>query len=380
MATRVAVISSSSHCGPKRARRNALRADKPAGHKRTRRSGLGGCTDQRVRPFSIVELGPHVKSSPQRHTAATPRLTPLPHRMPVPLPIDSAGSHRCHYPQRRSNSGFIGVAPTASTADICRISGIKRTTLAQQLVRGKVAETTLVSISRALDLSPLADLASFDSYAELAAPPQPPTPAELVSQVATMDLLRAVISRSSPAYGGFGDHGSSMTPALSPAPHATSVRNWVDAIDDGELRHRVSAATGVAPQNYSAQLTANRLSPELAVATARAAGVGFTGGLVATGLITEDEAGWTPGRSKPRWTPSPTANSAPWPGSGFRPSENRCGARSRSRHKQKRFGRTSDDRDPAVDHAGGVRHRHARPRAQCRSGVRTGPCSASSRS
>ncbi|HSN38120.1 MAG TPA: hypothetical protein VLT34_17380 [Arthrobacter sp.] len=186
------------------------------------------------------------------------------------------------------------VAPNASTADICRISGIKRTTLAQQLVRGKVAESTLVSISRALKLSPLAELAGFDAYAELSGQPQPPTAAELVSQIATMDLLRAVISRSSPDYGGYGDEGSAMTPALGPAPHATSVRNWVDAIDDGELRHRVSAATGVAPQNYSAQLTANRLSPELAVATARAAGVGFTGGLVATGLITEAEAGWSP--------------------------------------------------------------------------------------
>jgi hypothetical protein len=187
------------------------------------------------------------------------------------------------------------VAPSESTADICRISGIKRTTLAQQLVRGKVGEWTVVSISRALHLSPLAALASFDQYEEVATGPQPPTPAELVSQIATMDLLRAVISRSSPVYGGFGDNGSSLTPALTPAPHATSVRNWVDAIDDGELRHRVSAATGVAPQNFSAQLTANRLSPELAIATARAAGVGFTGGLVSTGLITEDEAGWPPG-------------------------------------------------------------------------------------
>ena len=185
-------------------------------------------------------------------------------------------------------------APNASTADICRISGIKRTTLAQQLVRGKVAESTLVSISRALNRSPLADLATFDSYAELAGRPQPPTPAELVSQIATMDLLRAVISRSAPAYGGYGDHGSALTPALGPAPHATSVRNWVDAIDDGELRHRVSDVTGVAPQNYSAQLTANRLSPELAVATARAAGVGSTGGLVATGMLSEAEAGWAP--------------------------------------------------------------------------------------
>jgi hypothetical protein len=186
------------------------------------------------------------------------------------------------------------VAPSASTADICRISGIKRTTLAQQLVRGKVAESTVESISRALKRSPLADLATFETFAELAGRPQPPTSAELVSQIATMDLLRAVISRSAPAYGGYGDEGSALTPPLGPAPHATSVRNWVDAIDDGELRHRVSDATGVAPQNYSAQLTANRLSPELAVATARAAGVGFTGGLVATGLLTEAEAGWAP--------------------------------------------------------------------------------------
>ena len=189
------------------------------------------------------------------------------------------------------------VAPTASTADICRISGIKRTTLAQQLVRGKVAESTLVSISRALHRSPLEDLASFENYAELGRQPRPPTDAELVSQVATMDLLRAVIARSGP--GDHGNNGATGTPearlALSPAPHATSVRNWVDAIDDGELRHRVSAATGIAPQNYSAQLTANRLSPELAVATARAAGVGFTGGLVATGLISETEAGWASG-------------------------------------------------------------------------------------
>jgi hypothetical protein len=188
-----------------------------------------------------------------------------------------------------------GAAPAASTADICRVSGIKRTTLAQQLVRGKVAETTLVSISRALDRSPLEDLSAFENYAELAGNPRPPTPAELVSQIATVDLLRAVIVRSGAERGDSGADGPPPArPALSAPPHATSVRNWVDAIDDGELRHRVSAATGVAPQNYSAQLTANRLSPELAIASARAAGVGFTGGLVASGLMTEAEAGWPP--------------------------------------------------------------------------------------
>lgn len=185
-----------------------------------------------------------------------------------------------------------GIAPDASTADVCRISGIKRTTLAQQLVRGKVSVTTVVSISRAYNVNPLAALASFEAYRDLAGPQRPPTRSELVSQVSTADLLRAVLTR--PAMDPLGA-SETVSPPLFPAPHATSVKNWVDAIDDGEVRHRVSAATGVAPQNYSAQLTANRLSPELAVATALAAGVGPAGGLVATGLITEEEAGWPPG-------------------------------------------------------------------------------------
>lgn len=188
-----------------------------------------------------------------------------------------------------------GIAPDASTADVCRVSGIKRTTLAQQLVRGKVAEATVVAISRAYGLNPVSALAGFDAYRSLAVPPQPPTHGELVSQVSTPDLLRAVLARTMDDPGAAaGTRSAAGPPPLTPAPHATSVRNWVDAIDDGELRHRVSAATGVAPQNFSAQLTANRLAPELAVATSLAAGVGPAGGLVATGLVTEAEAGWPP--------------------------------------------------------------------------------------
>jgi hypothetical protein len=185
-----------------------------------------------------------------------------------------------------------GIAPDTSTADVCRISGIKRTTLAQQLVRGKVAETTVVSISRAFHINPVNALAGFDAFQELAGPVVPPTTCELVSQISTPDLLRAVLARAAVDPAG---QPPVERPPLSPAPHATSVKAWVEAIDDGELRHRVSAATGIAPQNYSAQLTANRLSPELAIATSLAAGVGPAGGLVASGLITEAEAGWPPG-------------------------------------------------------------------------------------
>ncbi|UVJ40427.1 hypothetical protein [Arthrobacter sp. CJ23] len=191
-------------------------------------------------------------------------------------------------PSKAFQRWLHGIAPDASTADVCRISGIKRTTLAQQLVRGKVAEATLVSISRAFNVNPVAALAAFEAYAGLAGDPVPPTPAELVSQIDTFDLLRALVARSEAGTAG-PEH------SLAPTPHASSVRNWVEAIDDGELRHRVSEATGIAPQNFSAHLTANRLPPELAVATSRAAGVGPAGGLVASGLVTEAEAGWPAG-------------------------------------------------------------------------------------
>src|SRR6478672_5333424 len=88
------------------------------------------------------------------------------------------------------------VAPAMSTADICRLSGVKRTTLAQQLVRGKVAEATVVSISRAFGVNPVTSLAYFETYRSLADHAVPPTPQELVSQISTVDLLSAVITRS----------------------------------------------------------------------------------------------------------------------------------------------------------------------------------------
>ncbi|BAS07480.1 hypothetical protein AHiyo4_09020 [Arthrobacter sp. Hiyo4] len=91
-----------------------------------------------------------------------------------------------------------GIAPNTSTSDICRVSGIKRTTLAQQLVRGKVAETTVVSISRAYSVNPVSALASFDAYSQLA-DTRPPSMSELVSQISTPDLLRAVLARSAGA-------------------------------------------------------------------------------------------------------------------------------------------------------------------------------------
>ncbi|MDQ6754531.1 MAG: hypothetical protein M3017_14310, partial [Actinomycetota bacterium] len=106
--------------------------------------------------------------------------------------------------------------------------------------------------------------------------------------ISDVDLLREIIRRNAA-----GESPSeAAAPKLSAMPHGSSVRSWIDAIDRANLRQRISTELGMAPQNLSAQLRANRLRPAVAVQAARIAGVGLVNGLVVTGLLTPEEAGW----------------------------------------------------------------------------------------
>jgi hypothetical protein len=183
------------------------------------------------------------------------------------------------------------VAPTMSHAAVCRAAGIKRTTLAQQLVRGRVSVATVVAVSRSRGLSVVESLSAFPDYRDVAEGVSQPTDAELLSQISDMDLLREVLARSAAAESGSDE----VQIEFSPIPHRASVRAWLDAIGPSGLRQKLSRSIGIAPQNLSTQISANRLTPGLAVCCARIAGVGLANGLVATGLITPAEAGWAPG-------------------------------------------------------------------------------------
>ncbi len=183
------------------------------------------------------------------------------------------------------------VAPDASHAAVCRAAGIKRSTLAQQLARGRVSVATVVAVSRSRQLSVVESLSAFADYRDLAEGEAPPTDAELLSQISDMDLLREVLARSAAAERG----AETAEISLSPLPHRASVRTWLDAIGPDDLRQQLARSARIAPQNLSAQISANRLTPALALRCARIAGVGLANGLVATGLITPAEAGWLPG-------------------------------------------------------------------------------------
>lgn len=197
-----------------------------------------------------------------------------------------------------------GVAGHTSHAAVCRAAGIKRSTLAQQLVRGRVSMATVAAVGRSLQLPVLEAIAAFPEYADLATGAKAPSAAELLSQISDMDLLAEILSRSAAA-----DAGTAPAPiALSAIPHRASVRSWLDAIDPGDLRQRVAREAGIAPQNLSAQISANRLSPELAITCSRIAGAGLGNGLVATGFLSPVEAGWTAGAREGmlRQTPNST--------------------------------------------------------------------------
>ncbi|MBG6191715.1 hypothetical protein IWX64_002682 [Arthrobacter sp. CAN_A212] len=176
--------------------------------------------------------------------------------------------------------------PGQSVREISQATGIKWTTLHQQIVRGKVAEATVVAVARAYEMAPLSALSDFELYADLASGVKPPTNAELISQIHYLDVLREVLVRA--------DELLPFMPGdLRAFPHTDSTRAWIDAIDPGDLRTAMAARLGVTSSTFSSRLKRN-LPAEIAVDVARYAGVSLASGLVVTGLLTESEGGWPP--------------------------------------------------------------------------------------
>lgn len=177
--------------------------------------------------------------------------------------------------------------PSSST-EIARRLDMRRSTIKTQRVRNRVSEDLIVGLARSLDLSPLQALAEFEPFHELQGEHPPPNTSELLSQVTHTDLFAELLSRNRADLAQLiGAHYE-----MSPVPHPESVRAWIDAIDPGNIRAEISHQSGIATTNFSTLLSENRLPPELAVLASNIAGVSPVGGLVVTGLLTPQEAGW----------------------------------------------------------------------------------------
>lgn len=172
----------------------------------------------------------------------------------------------------------LSISAAAAGASMSRIA------LSQQLMRGRVTESVIVSSSRIMGLDPLAELAGFEEYADLM--PANPATREALACIDWPELFQAV--GMSQRGLSFGDRD------LGPVTFPNASRIWVDALDagSGALRASVATALGTSTSSIAHSITAG-LKPHLAAEFSRQAGTPVASALVVSGLITSQEAGWT---------------------------------------------------------------------------------------
>lgn len=183
--------------------------------------------------------------------------------------------------------GRVGVTPSATV--LSAMTGLNRGTLNNQLRRGNVAENTVVEMARATGRDIMEVLAEFTPYHDVNSRDRAPLIDEALSQVHVADLMAELQIRTSTQHY---PREARADIELIEYPHDGSHRAWLDAIDPGEIRHRMAEETGMAVNYVFTALSENRLTAPLALAASRIAGSSFTSGLVVVGMISEREAGW----------------------------------------------------------------------------------------
>lgn len=175
--------------------------------------------------------------------------------------------------------------------DLAARAGVNRGTLHQQLSRDRVQVSTIIAVARGWDLHVLTAISFFPTFGDIDVVGDRLSEAEVLSQITSNDILVELVSRIS------REDAARLQPGriLQPFPFDGSMRLWMEAIDTGNLRKRLSESHGITSGNLSAQLTENRLSLEVALASARLAGTPPVNAFVVTGLLQPGEAGWPQG-------------------------------------------------------------------------------------
>lgn len=175
--------------------------------------------------------------------------------------------------------------PTSST-ELSRLVRMPRRTLANQRGRGRLDPAVIVAIARAGGLSPYDALAATSALTVMTHR-RPTTAPEILSQTTADDVFAELLRRTRESYA------QALTAvALSSLPIPDGVRQWINAVDSGNIRTAVADRVGVDPSTLSAAITNNRISLNVNAHVADLTGTDPATGLVAMGLITMAEAGW----------------------------------------------------------------------------------------
>lgn len=174
------------------------------------------------------------------------------------------------------------VAPGVGLTVLSREAGFSRVRLRQQLMGDRVAEETIIKISRVLNLHPLEQLRCFTEYEYLE--PSRPDPREIGAFIQWEHLLRACAALE------FGE--SPTEDSLGPTHFGETSRQWIDSIDPGGGLRTYLQTTGPISSPGLSKMLGGPLRLDLALLAGQYAGLPKASAWVVARLLTPVEAGW----------------------------------------------------------------------------------------
>lgn len=170
-----------------------------------------------------------------------------------------------------------------SFSAVARLSGVNRSTLYYQRQAGYIDPSVVLSVSRALGLGPVEELASFDLFRSLSSITPPTTP-EILSQITVPDLLNEMLSRY---------HQVPQAYPSEPRRKLNPVRRWIATYDLRGRYTELAHAIGIKSQTeFSDKITHGRFTIGQIVELAAHAKLNARFGLCVIGAVTLNEAGF----------------------------------------------------------------------------------------
>jgi len=191
-------------------------------------------------------------------------------------------------PKERFDTWAAEVHPEAedlTPSRVAKLAGISKSSFFFQRGKGYVEGTTVIALSRALNLSPLDELVKFDGL-EIFRPFEQPSLEEVLSQLRPESLMVELLGR---LQNQAADH---QLPDMPDMPETFGLKQWLDTTDLHGQYGQLAKVMGLASkQVLSKKINENRLTLEQLVTLCDFGHLNARLGLVITGMMDWEEVG-----------------------------------------------------------------------------------------
>ncbi|MGP5220659.1 hypothetical protein ACTXMB_15095 [Arthrobacter rhombi] len=168
-------------------------------------------------------------------------------------------------------------------SQVAKIAGISKSSLFFQRSKDYVEASVVIALSRAMKLRPMEELLKFDEYKAVETGGKP-TEVEILSQVGPELFMEELLAR-------LHHHETLHDPGTM--PESNGLKRWLDAVNMYGRYEEIAAALGLANiRVLSKKVNENRFTLGELLALCELGGLSFRFGLVVTGYLTWEEAGF----------------------------------------------------------------------------------------